>query len=238
MPANYDPDYIRSLFNQMSSSYERVNYITSFGFSLRWRRQFLKPFAPTTTPVRVLDLMTGMGETWRAVHERFPNAEFSALDFSEGMLKQAATKNQAHYKGRVQLLNQNVLDNELPSAHYDVVISAFGLKTFDDIQLKRLAQETQRILKPGGQFSFIEVSKPKSLLLRALYKLHLKHLVPLCGKVLLGNPNEYRMLWQYTTAFSNADRVLQIFEEAGLEVKRESYFGDCASGISGTKGKF
>lgn len=238
MPANYDPDYIRSLFNQMSSSYERVNYITSFGFSLRWRRQFLKPFAPTSTPVRVLDLMTGMGETWRAVHERFPNAEFSALDFSEGMLKQAAAKNQAHYHGRIRLLNQNVLDNELPSAHYDVVISAFGLKTFDEAQLKRLAQETQRILKPGGQFSFIEVSTPKNALLRALYKLHLKHLVPLCGKVLLGNPSEYRMLWQYTTAFSNADRVLQIFEEAGLAVKRESYFGDCASGISGTKGKF
>ena len=33
----YDPDYVRSLFDEMAD--ERMNYVTSFGFSARWRRQ-------------------------------------------------------------------------------------------------------------------------------------------------------------------------------------------------------
>ena len=40
----YNPEYVKGLFNKMSSSYERMNFITSFGFSIRWRRQFLESF--------------------------------------------------------------------------------------------------------------------------------------------------------------------------------------------------
>ena len=37
----YNPEYVQTLFDKMSQSYERMNYITSFGFSIRWRHQFL-----------------------------------------------------------------------------------------------------------------------------------------------------------------------------------------------------
>jgi hypothetical protein len=33
MPDIYNPGYVEKLFDEMSESYERVNYITSFGFS-------------------------------------------------------------------------------------------------------------------------------------------------------------------------------------------------------------
>jgi demethylmenaquinone methyltransferase/2-methoxy-6-polyprenyl-1,4-benzoquinol methylase len=233
----YDPAYIQGLFNTMSGSYERVNYLTSFGFSIRWRRQFLKPLPPTRDRIYVLDLMTGMGETWHPVKKHFPNAHFTALDFSEGMLRQARKKNAAHFGGSVHLTNQNALASDLPDAHFDVLLSAFGLKTFNEAQLHQLARETVRLLKPGGTFSFIEVSQPQNRVLRALYKLHLKHVVPVCGKILLGNPQEYRMLWKYTEAYRNAKLTQKIFEEAGLEVKFESYFGGCATGISGKKNR-
>lgn len=219
----------------MSGSYERVNYITSFGFSLRWRQQFLKHLPASNEPVKIIDLMTGMGETWGAVKSKYPNSEFSALDFSEGMLRQAGVKNTRSFGNNVQLLNQNVLENELPSDHYDIVISAFGLKTFNSEQMQQLAKETKRILKPGGYFSFIEVSRPSSPVLHSLYKLHLKHVVPVCGKILLGNPVEYRQLWKYTDAYKNSDTVAVIFRETGLEVSSHDYFYGCATGISGRK---
>lgn len=37
----YEPEFVKNLFDKMSSSYENMNYITSFGFSIRWRKQFL-----------------------------------------------------------------------------------------------------------------------------------------------------------------------------------------------------
>lgn len=235
MENQYDPAYIQGLFDKMSGSYERVNYITSFGFSLRWRRQFLKPLKPRKEAIRVVDLMTGMGETWHPVKAYFPNAAFTALDFSEGMLANARRKNAAHFDNKVVITCQNALETNFHSAHFDVVLSAFGLKTFNEEQLSHLAQEVRRILKPGGTFSFIEVSEPPHSLLRALYKIHLKHVVPFCGRLLLGNPSEYRMLWKYTKAYKNAKLTEQIFRDAGLKVRYESYFGGCATGISGSK---
>ena len=231
----YNPEYIKGLFNRMSSSYERVNYITSFGFSIRWRSQFLKPFKPTPHKAEIIDLMTGMGETWSAIRQQLPNSNLTVLDFSEGMLKYARQKSKEKFGDSIILLQQNVLQSELPSGHFDFVSCAFGLKTFNEEQLAQLALETKRILKPGGQFSFIEVSKPERKILKWLYGIYLGKAIPVLGKLLLGSPEEYRMLWNYTRRFENSRRAAELFEEAGLHTTLTSYFYGCATGFHGTK---
>ncbi len=231
----YSPAFVKELFNRMSSSYERVNYITSFGFSIRWRAQFLDPIQKSNQRIETIDLLTGMGETWKAVSRKFPNANLSALDFSEEMIKQAKTKSEKYFKNKVTLIQQDVLQNQLPSNHFDIVICAFGLKTFDKEQLETLATETKRILKIGGQFSFIEVSRPENNILKALYSFYLGQIVPVLGKLLLGNPTEYRMLWRYTDKFVNAKTATEIFKSVGLKTKFHSYFYGCATGFSGYK---
>lgn len=231
----YDPEFVKELFNKMSSSYERVNYITSFGFSIRWRKQFLKSIPKNNNKLSVLDLMTGMGEIWHPVKNYLPNCEFTALDFSEGMLSHARHKNEKQFKNSITVTNQDALNSDFLDESFDIIVSAFGLKTFNNQQLVKLAKETKRILKPGGSFSFIEVSEPPNRILKLLYKLHLKHIVPFCGKLLLGNPQEYKMLWKYTSAYKNSHIAKKIFEDVGLEVNYRSYFGGCASGISGRK---
>jgi ubiquinone/menaquinone biosynthesis methyltransferase len=231
----YNPEFVRSLFNRMSSSYERMNYITSFGFSLRWRKDFLNPFYSTNDKVEVIDLMTGMGETWSATRRKFPNANISALDFSDGMLSYAEIKNKKSFGNKVSILNQDMLNNQLESNHYDYVTCAFGLKTFDKEQLEVLAKETQRILKPGGQFSFIEVSKPNNAVLTVLYKFYLGKAIPILGRILLGNPIEYKMLCKYTNNFNDSKKASEIFHTVGLETEYCSYFYGCATGFSGVK---
>jgi ubiquinone/menaquinone biosynthesis methyltransferase len=231
----YNPEFVRKLFNEMSTSYERMNYLSSFGFSLRWRNQFVRKLPATQEPIRVIDLMTGMGEIWSMMRKRWPEATLHALDFSDGMLKHADRKNKKHFNGLVQLLNQDVLRNNLPDESYDQVTSCFGLKTFDAEQIAGLAAETRRILKPGGQFAFIEVSSPPNSILRFFYGFYLGRIVPVLGWLMLGNPREYRMLWRYTRKFVNARNTKSIFEKEGLQVTYDSYFGGCATGIHGTK---
>ena len=38
----YSFQFLRRLFDEMAASYDRVNYLTSFGFSRRFRRQFIE----------------------------------------------------------------------------------------------------------------------------------------------------------------------------------------------------
>ena len=219
----------------MSNSYERMNYITSFGFSIRWRKQYLRQFKFSKNKIEAIDLLTGMGETWKATKKIFPNANITALDFSDGMLNYAKVKNKLKFNSEIIILCQDILKNKLPDNHFDIVTCAFGLKTFDDEQLKILAIETSRILKYGGQFSFIEVSKPQNIILQTLYSFYLSRAIPILGKFFLGNPIEYKMLWQYTLKFQNAKNASEIFKATGLNVNYHSYFFGCATGFSGQK---
>lgn len=231
----YNPEYVKGLFNKMSSSYERMNFITSFGFSIRWRRQFLETLKQTKHKAQIIDLLTGMGETWNATKNKLPNSTLTVLDFSDGMLKYAKQKSETKYNNEIIVLQQDILKNKLPSNHYDFVTCAFGLKTFNDKQLTVLALETKRILKSGGQFSFIEVSKPNNRILKTIYGFYLGKIIPILGLLLLGNPEEYKMLWQYTNKFDNAKKATDIFANTGLKTEFRSYFYGCATGFYGTK---
>ncbi|MDF3076375.1 MAG: ubiquinone biosynthesis protein [Sphingobacteriaceae bacterium] len=231
----YSRDYVKNLFNQMSSSYEQMNYITSFGFSIRWRNQFLESIRKTDEAVEVIDLLTGMGEDWQAIKKRLPNSKLTALDFSDGMLKYAKQKCKHRFGNAITILQQDILENNLPSNYFDNVVCAFGLKTFNTEQLSILAQETKRILKTGGRFAFVEVSTPENSILKLLYGFYLGRIIPILGWMFLGNPEEYRMLWVYTSKFVNARNAAAVFTKTGLKTNFVSYFYGCASGVCGEK---
>ncbi|MFA7688258.1 MAG: class I SAM-dependent methyltransferase [Moheibacter sp.] len=231
----YEPEFVKKLFDQMSASYERMNYITSFGFSIRWRKQFIQKMTATDEKVKVIDLLSGLGENWNYLIKRFPNAEFYALDFSDEMIEKSKKKNIEKLDNRFMILNQNFLESDLASNEFDIVSCAYGMKTFNEKQLEIIAKEVSRILKPGGKFSFVEVSKPEQSILHFFYSLYIGKIIPILGKLFLGNPHDYKMLWIYTEKFQNAKRVVEIFERENLKAKYDSYFFGCASGISGVK---
>lgn len=229
----YNPEYVKILFDKMSTSYEKMNFITSFGFSYFWRKQFINKVNFDDKNIKIIDLMTGMGETWSITLQRFPNAKLTALDFSVGMLKFAHFKNEKYFKNQIKIINQDILNNQLKDNSFDLITCAFGLKTLNEDQISILAKETKRILKDKGKFTFIEVSTPSNTILKYLYGFYLGIIIPFFGKLFLKNPNEYKMLWTYTNKFVNAKNTEEIFRKSGLNVKYESYFFGCASGIYG-----
>jgi ubiquinone/menaquinone biosynthesis methyltransferase len=231
----YKTEYVRALFNQMASTYSLVNYGTSFGFSLRWRKQFIHHLNGTTDAIKVADLMTGMGETWPFIKSQWQNGEIYAVDISENMLARAGKKNKKYFQNKVILINEDILNNSFPDAHFDVIICAFGLKTLSLFQLEILAKETQRLLKKGGQYSFIEVSLPQYTALRKPYLFYLKRVIPLVGKLLCGNATTYKMLGYYTEKYQNSTAAFKQFEAIGLTPIQHQFSYGCATGFYGIK---
>ncbi|MCA0236467.1 MAG: class I SAM-dependent methyltransferase [Bacteroidetes bacterium] len=235
MKTLYNPEFVERLFDDMSASYNRMNYITSFGFSKIWRRQCVQHLELRPGSV-VVDLMTGMGECWPYIlHKKCLPAQLIALDFSTEMIRRATVQKAKFPSASILILKENVFGNSIEDGMADCVISGFGLKTFDEAQLSSLATEMYRILRPGGTFSMIDVSVPKNRLLRLLYMFYLKHVIPVLGSIFLGNPETYRMLGIYTEAFGNARKVEAIFRQHHFEVEYLEFFGGCASGIKGRK---
>lgn len=231
----YEPEYVKQLFNQMSGSYERMNFITSFGFSILWRKQFIKKLEKSNKSIKVIDLLSGLGENWGLLIKQYPNAAFTALDFSDEMVKKSRSRSLYKLGNRFKVLQQDLLKNKLKPGEFDIITCAFGLKTFNESQLDFLAKTINRVLSENGVFSFIEISKPGNPVLLAVYRFYLKKIVPFLGKLFLGNPEDYKMLWTYTDRFKNCRQVKEIFEKNNLTIIYESYFFGCATGITGKK---
>lgn len=231
----YEPKFVEKLFDKMSSSYSKMNYITSFGFSARWRRQCVEEIEIEKGKT-VVDLMTGMGECWKYILTTSDkNSKLIGLDFSTEMISRAEKNKTKFKKSTIKILKENVFENSIPDETADYVISGFGLKTFNNIQLEKLANEIDRILKPGGKFSLIDVSVPKNKILKLFYMFYLKNIIPITGKLFPGSPEAYKMLGVYTEEFGNSKNTYRIFNRPEFEVEYVEYFYGCASGIKGKK---
>lgn len=231
----YNPSFVTALFGEMSSTYGVVNLISSFGFCSIWRRKCVSQLS-YSPEVTVCDLMSGMGECWRSINKRSRGPlSLVAVDFCPEMCRQAESR-KSKYKGLdIKVVKEDVLSNSIEDNSSDRVVSTFGLKTFSDEQRRRLAVEVQRVLKPGGAFSFLEISVPRGRLLRPLYMFYIKRVVPLLGRTFLGNPDNYRMLGVYTERFRNCEQMCEAMKAAGLDVEYRSYFFGCATGLVGSK---
>jgi len=215
----------------MAATYGYVNLLSSFGFTARWRRQAVEGL-PLESANRVVDLMSGMGELWRSLEGALPaSAHVLGVDFSPEMARRART----HWSFGVDVLVQDVLERTPEESSADVVVSSFGLKTFDRDQQERLAHILAKILKPGGVCSFIEISVPRFGPLRVVFLFYLKWVIPVIGRLLLGNPASYSMLGVYTEAFCDASYFASCLRKAGLEASSVSYFFGCATGVRAFK---
>lgn len=237
-PEIYHSDFVETLFDEMSGTYERVNYLSSFGFSRRWRRQFARE-ASIGPGMTVCDLMCGAGECWDAISLHLansggrPGGRLLALDFSGGMLRKAKKRKLPGLD--VTIRKQDALASSLEDGCADRIVCGFGVKTLSGEQKETFASEVARVLKSGGAFSLVEVSVPRVGPLKILYMFYLKEVVPLVGRMLLGNPENYRMLGVYTEEFGECPGSRRILERHGLRTTYHEHFFGCASGVSGTK---
>jgi demethylmenaquinone methyltransferase/2-methoxy-6-polyprenyl-1,4-benzoquinol methylase len=231
----YSPEFVRDLFDEMSHTYGAVNLLSSFGFCVRWRRQCLEQ-VPIHAGDVVFDLLSGMGELWPGLAAKVGRAgRICALDFSPAMCARSRRTAGRLPEASIDLRQEDVLRNSLADSSAEVVVSSFGLKTFTSAQRARLAREVARILRPGGTFSFLEISVPPLALLRWPYMAYLNYIVPWIGRLLLGNPDNYRLLGVYTAAHRDCREFAQHCTAAGLRAVLSSFFFGCATGVVGQK---
>jgi ubiquinone/menaquinone biosynthesis C-methylase UbiE len=215
----------------MAATYGPVNLVSSFGFTARWRQQVIEGL-PLESAHHVVDLMSGMGELWRSLARHLNHSAIvTGIDISPEMTRRSSRA----WPFLVRVDVTDVLTWAFEPGCADVVVSSFGLKTFDLDQQERLAQCVARLLRPGGTFSFVEISVPSARSLRFVYMLYLKYVISFIGRVFLGSPQTYSTLGAYTAAFGNCDHFARCLRDAGLDATPMRYFFGCATGVRGIK---
>ncbi|MGL6210340.1 MAG: class I SAM-dependent methyltransferase [Paracoccaceae bacterium] len=235
----YDPAYVAGLFDRCSSNYRWWSAISSFGFIFIWRRQCVAGLQPPSDPNAVaVDLMAGTGEVWPHLLRRFPDlGTITALDISHRMHVGAVERLHGRYANKISHLEANALEENLPPHYADLIVSTFGLKTFNKEQQTVLAGQIARVLKPGGSFSLIEASDPKGWLLRPVYRFYLDRLLPSVERYFLKGAQDFSMIGAYTRNFGSAAHMADALRAAGLTVTLRKHFFGCATSVAGSKPK-
>ncbi len=223
--ANYEAEYVRTLFDEFAPSYHLTGRF-SFGLDDTIRRKAIAELQ--AEPVTICDMMSGSGQNWKFIKQKYPGAQITAVDFSTGMNAAAKTDSS------IKVLQQCATNTSINDNCMDVVVCSFGIKTMSHEQQTAFCHEVLRILKPGGQFVIVEFSKPKGLF-RLLYHIYFQLLLPL---LLLFAGEEFRhhaLLKSYVDAFGDINALKAYMENRCQNVRRITYLCGLVTGIKGVK---
>jgi demethylmenaquinone methyltransferase/2-methoxy-6-polyprenyl-1,4-benzoquinol methylase len=207
--------YVAGLFDKLAPRYDRFNRWVSFFRDEAWRRETVSLLNDRKTGV-LLDLAAGTGDLAHHAAKRGANS-VNVFDISHEMLLLAKAKLPAANGVSSSFAFQQGSAHQLPfkDNSIDGIVSGFAMRNvfhfLDDVLL-----EMQRVLKPGGRFAILELSRPQNALLRMGFRLHMKTVMPMIGKLATGDWAPFHYLYQTTMTFLSPAEFKQRLEKAGL----------------------
>lgn len=208
------------IFDQIAKTYDLLNHLLSFGIDIYWRKRLLK-LLPDRNGLKVLDLATGTGDLALTL-SRDPRVEsVRGIDLSKGMVEigqQKVIKNQLQNKVKLEIGDGVTIPAE--DSSLDAVTVSFGIRNFNDFRasLRNMA----RVLKPEGRAYIMEFSLPKNPIVRGVYFLYFRHILPWVGNLISGHGDAYTYLNKTVEDFPYGDDFLIAMTEEGFE-RAESY---------------
>jgi ubiquinone/menaquinone biosynthesis C-methylase UbiE len=138
-----------------------ANYLTSPVHSAGADLDFLARSVAALNQPKVLDLGCGAG------HASFAAAPFAreviAFDLTPAMLEVTAAATKERGLSNIATTQGSVEELPFPGRHFDFVVSRYSAHHWNDVP--RALQEVKRVLTPGGQVCFIDLTGAPSPLL-------------------------------------------------------------------------
>lgn len=214
-----DSNHIASMFDDIAPTYDKLNHILSLNVDKSWRRKAVKRLKKSLANVanpKILDVACGTADSTVQIAKSIENASIYGVDISDGMLKIGEEKvRKLGLDNRIKFLNSYAENIDFQDNTFDAVFVAFGVRNFSD-RMKGLG-EIMRVLKPQGSLFVLELSEPQNAIVRWLYNLYFKNILPFIGKKLSGHGAAYRYLQQTVEKFPMPNEFIQMLQNIGYQ---------------------
>jgi demethylmenaquinone methyltransferase/2-methoxy-6-polyprenyl-1,4-benzoquinol methylase len=210
--ANEHAGRVREMFATIAGRYDLLNHVLSLNVDKKWRRLVVKRVRakiPTGESL-ILDVACGTGDLSLMLFE-INGARVVGTDFCRPMLSIAAGK----VPSAVKLIEGDALALPFKDGTFDAVTIAFGLRNLAGVESG--LKELRRILKPNGWMAVLEFSRPSNAVLRPLFGLYFRRILPLLGGVISGSHGAYSYLPASVSRFPDQQQLGSLMKQAGLD---------------------
>jgi len=191
-------------FSNIYKFYDLINTVLTLGFDKSWRSKA----ADNLTGTSVLDLGSGTG----AAFAQLMNYETTALDPDKKMLELNIFENKVLGTAENLPFDDNSFDN---------VFCSFVWRNISDTN--KALSEIYRVVKPGGKFVLLDMTRPKNSILRILHKIGSFKVLHLIG-FLTFNLKEYRFLYKSLDFYPQPENHLKKDDFMDLKIERLGLF--------------
>jgi demethylmenaquinone methyltransferase/2-methoxy-6-polyprenyl-1,4-benzoquinol methylase len=185
--------FVGTLFDACARHYNHIGRMCDLGSGPAYRKWAVER-AGLRPGMRLLDVATGTGLLARgAARIVGKTGRVIGVDPSHGMLHEAqkALPSSPLVQGRAEAL-------PFRDATFDMLSMCFALRHVPD--LDAAFQEYYRVLKPGGRLVVIELSRPTSAILRAMFRIHFQRIIPTLARLTTrSQPAELLMKFYWDT---------------------------------------
>ena len=204
------------MFNQISTSYDLLNHLLSFGLDIRWRKSLAK-FLPKKNYVKIIDLATGTADVLISLCRRQKNIESAVgIDLADKMLEIGRKKIEKENLSKIITLKEGDAARILYADNaFDAATIAFGIRNVENPQI--VLNEMHRVVREGGRALIMEFSLPNNLIFRVIHLFYLRAVVPILGGMISGHMHAYRYLNQTIETFPYGEEFCQMMERSGFK---------------------
>lgn len=210
-------EQVAQMFDTISSEYDNLNRVISFGVDVSWRKKMVKMIA-ARNPKTILDVATGTGDL-AILLSGIKTEKIVGLDISAGMLEIGKQKIAAkNLSERIEMVLGDGEKIPFEDHTFDAITVAFGIRNFENLDAG--LSEILRVLKPGGQFLILETSIPEKFPFKQGYKLYTKNIMPLIGRFFSKDKVAYKYLSDSASIFPYGENLNNILRNIGfIDVK-------------------
>ncbi|MFC1733633.1 bifunctional demethylmenaquinone methyltransferase/2-methoxy-6-polyprenyl-1,4-benzoquinol methylase UbiE, partial [candidate division KSB1 bacterium] len=206
------------MFDRIAHKYDLLNRMLSLGRDTYWRKRAAS-FIDEQENLKVLDLATGTADIILSICEKCEKntaVHYAAgIDLSPNMLNIGRKKIDAKaLENTAVLLPGDVMDIPFRRGSFHAVTIAFGIRNV--LNVNQALQEMFRVLGNRGRVIILEFSLPTNYILKHLYLLYFRTILPKIGSILSGDSHAYRYLNRTVETFPFGKSFIELLTEAGF----------------------
>ena len=212
---------VQELFDGVSSRYDLMNDLMSFGVHRLWKKEFVSALKMPHC-ANVLDLAGGTGDIALSILKRYhhlrPN--ITVCDLTPAMMEEGSKK--AINQGITKNIEWVCANGEILPFHdntFDCITISFGLR--NTTNKNNVLKESLRCLKPSGIFYCLEFSKPTCDVFKSVYDAYSFSIIPKIGKWVASDEEAYQYLVESIRQFPDQETLKEMMQESGF--KNASY---------------